>query len=137
MADGFGGALAAPIWTDFMTQARDGFCGDWAPPSTPWRGTAFTGPHSASKNSIPQNTPTYTTPAQIPGPYTNPQYFSAPPQTPPPAVVPTTKPPPKHNGGPPIGVSPPPPKHGNGGGNGRGNGGGGGGNGGGGGPPAH
>jgi penicillin-binding protein 1A len=133
MANGFGGSLAAPIWTDFMTQARDGFCGDWPAPSTPWRGTAFTGPHSASKNSIPQNTSSYTTPAQIPGPYTNPQYFSAPPQSPPPAVVPVPKPPPKHNGGPPTGGGTPPPKHGNGG----GHGGGGGGNGGGGGPPAH
>lgn len=124
MADGFGGALAAPIWTDFMSEARDGYCGDWAPPTTPWQGTAFTGPHSASKSSIPQSAGGTATPAQIPGPYTNPQYFSAPPQSAPPSGVPTTKPPPKQHSGPPTGG--PPPGHGNGGGNGNGHGGGGG-----------
>jgi penicillin-binding protein 1A len=127
MANGFGGSLAAPIWTDFMIQARDGYCGDWARPSIPWRGTAFTGPHSAPKNSPSQSTPTYTTPAQIPGPYTNPQYFSAPPQSPPPASGPGPKPPPKQHGGPPTGGGTPPPTHGHGGGNGGGHGGGGGG----------
>jgi penicillin-binding protein 1A len=124
MSDGFGGALAGPIWTDFMTSARDGFCGDWAPPSVPWHGVAFTGPHSAPKDSIPRST-TGTVPAQIPGPYTNPQYFSAPPQSPPPASVPPTKPAPRQHSGPPPGGTPP--GHGNGGGHGGGGGGGGGG----------
>lgn len=113
MADGFGGALAGPIWTDFMTSARDGYCGDWTPPSVPWQGTAFVGPHSASKTSIPQTTSTSA--AQIPGPYTNPQYFSAPPQSAPPTTTPATQPPPKHNSGPPTGGTPPG-THGNGGG---------------------
>jgi penicillin-binding protein 1A len=117
MADGFGGALAAPIWTDFMIQARDGFCGDWAPPSTPWQGTAFTGPHSA-----PKPAPQTTTTAQTPAPLTNP---SAPPPSAPPATGPGTKPQPKHHSGPPTGG--PAPTHGNGGGHGGGHGGGGGG----------
>ncbi|MGN6167287.1 MAG: transglycosylase domain-containing protein [Solirubrobacteraceae bacterium] len=115
IADGFGGALAGPIWTDFMIEARDGYCGDWAPPTTPWQGTAFTGPHSAPK---PQ--PTTTGPAQIPAPLTNPQSLSAPPQSTPPA----TKPQPKPHSGPPTGG--PAPTHGNGGGHGGGQGGGGG-----------
>jgi penicillin-binding protein 1A len=122
MANGFGGSLAAPIWTDFMSQARDGFCGGWAAPTTRWTGTAFTGPHSTSKNSVPQAPAVSTGSAQIPGSYTNPQYYSAPAQSPPPAVVPGT-PPPAPNAGPPSGGNAPP-AHGNGSGNGNGHGGG-------------
>jgi len=48
MPNGFGGALAAPIWHDFMSTASGGYCGDWTPPTTPFQGTAFVGPHSAS-----------------------------------------------------------------------------------------
>jgi penicillin-binding protein 1A len=51
MANGFGGALAAPIWHDFMSSASGGYCGDWSPPASQWQGTAFVGPHSASSNS--------------------------------------------------------------------------------------
>ncbi len=29
MPNGFGGALAAPIWHDFMESASNGYCGDW------------------------------------------------------------------------------------------------------------
>jgi penicillin-binding protein 1A len=43
---GFGGTVAAPIWHDYMDVASNGFCGDWTPPTTPWHGTAFVGPHS-------------------------------------------------------------------------------------------
>jgi penicillin-binding protein 1A len=43
---GFGGTVAAPIWHDYMDVASDGFCGDWSPPTTPWTGIAFVGPHS-------------------------------------------------------------------------------------------
>lgn len=104
MADGFGGALAAPIWTDFMTQARDGFCGNWAPPAVPWHGVAFVGPHSVSKH---QAAPAAggTGPAPIPGPYNNRKLFSPPPQPPPPV-----RPPPKKNGGPTLGGGHGPPK---------------------------
>jgi penicillin-binding protein 1A len=118
MSDGFGGTLAAPIWTDFMTQARGGFCGDWSPPTTPWSGTAFTGPHSAPKNSPPAN-PSGRGSSQVPGSYTNRQLFSSPPQKPPPAIVPGTKPKPKQQG-PPTGNNNPP--HTNGGGPGHGGG---------------
>jgi penicillin-binding protein 1A len=45
---GFGGTAAAPIWHDFMLSASNGYCGDWTPPSTPWTGTAFVGPHAGS-----------------------------------------------------------------------------------------
>jgi penicillin-binding protein 1A len=45
--NGFGGTLAAPIWQEYMRQASGGYCGNFPPPTTPWSGTAFTGPHSA------------------------------------------------------------------------------------------
>ena len=48
MSNGFGGVLAAPIWHDFMSSASGGYCGDWTPPATPFVGTAFLGPHSAT-----------------------------------------------------------------------------------------
>jgi penicillin-binding protein 1A len=48
MADGFGGALAAPIWHDYMQSASNGFCGDFPQPSTYWHGTAYFGPHSST-----------------------------------------------------------------------------------------
>ena len=47
MADGFGGALAGPIWKDYMESTSHGFCGDWTAPTVPFEGTAFTGPHSS------------------------------------------------------------------------------------------
>ena len=55
MANGFGGALAAPIWHDYMAQASNGFCGDFPQPTTYWTGTAFTGAHSAA-TAPPPNT---------------------------------------------------------------------------------
>ncbi len=45
--NGFGGTLAAPIWKAYMVGASNGYCGDFPPPTTPWSGTAFFGPHSA------------------------------------------------------------------------------------------
>ena len=43
LGPGFGGTLAAPIWHDYMSKASDGYCGDFAPPTHPWQGTAFFG----------------------------------------------------------------------------------------------
>jgi penicillin-binding protein 1A len=43
MADGFGGALAAPIWHDYMSSASNGYCGDFPQPSDPFHGTAYVG----------------------------------------------------------------------------------------------
>jgi penicillin-binding protein 1A len=85
MNNGFGGALAAPIWKQYMVAASDGYCGDFAPPTTPWTGVPFTGPHSASAPS--KNNPT-----GVPGsgkhggkngtgganPYNNPTLFAQP-----------------------------------------------------------
>ena len=48
MADGFGGALAAPIWHDFMQVASNGYCDDFTQPSQQWTGSAYFGPHSAT-----------------------------------------------------------------------------------------
>ena len=49
---GFGGPTAGPIWHDFMAKASQGYCGDWAPPTTPWSGVPFVGLHSGAK-SVP------------------------------------------------------------------------------------
>ncbi|MGA2926481.1 MAG: transglycosylase domain-containing protein [Solirubrobacteraceae bacterium] len=51
MSDGFGGTLAAPIWHDFMEQASDGYCGDWASPTVPFQGTAYFGARAVTGNS--------------------------------------------------------------------------------------
>ena len=40
MSDGFGGALAAPIWNEYMHDASSGYCGNWRPPTAPFQGTA-------------------------------------------------------------------------------------------------
>ncbi|HET8980610.1 MAG TPA: transglycosylase domain-containing protein [Solirubrobacteraceae bacterium] len=63
MINGFGGVLAAPIWHQYMQEASGGYCGDWAPPSTPFTGTAFFGPHAASgsASTIPGTGTTTTT----------------------------------------------------------------------------
>jgi hypothetical protein len=55
MANGFGGALAAPIWHDYMLAASSGFCGDFPQPTTPWTGTAFVGPHSGGRPNSSNN----------------------------------------------------------------------------------
>jgi penicillin-binding protein 1A len=55
MPDGFGGALAAPIWHDFMQQASNGFCGDFPQPSQQWKGNPYFGPHSSTGNSSTSN----------------------------------------------------------------------------------
>jgi len=57
MPNGFGGALAAPIWHDFMQVASDGYCGDFAQPTDPFSGTAFSGPHSAASGQTYGNPP--------------------------------------------------------------------------------
>jgi penicillin-binding protein 1A len=87
MSNGFGGALAAPIWHDFMASASGGYCGDWSPPSNPFQGTAFFGPHSASGNfpgsagSGASGTGTTT------NPYNNPSLYAQPPQGPAPGTA--------------------------------------------------
>ncbi len=84
MADGFGGALAAPIWHDFMERASQGYCGDFPQPTDPFVGTAFTGPHSSAKEPPPPSTQ----PGQTgPGAYNNSTLYAQPPKT---ATPPTT-----------------------------------------------
>jgi penicillin-binding protein 1A len=51
MADGFGGALAAPIWHDYTQAASGSYCGDFPTPAVSWHGTSFVGPHGSSRNS--------------------------------------------------------------------------------------
>jgi hypothetical protein len=87
MANGFGGALAAPIWHDFMSVASNGFCGDWGAPSNPFSGTAFSGPHSSAtypgsgSSSGPSSGPN--SGGGTSNQYNNPTLFAQPPQPPP------------------------------------------------------
>jgi penicillin-binding protein 1A len=87
MSNGFGGTLAAPIWHDYMRAASGSYCGNFPLPSTPFQGTAFTGPYSTAGGSstvpgkpgsggagIPTTTTTTTSP------YNNPTLFAQPPQ---------------------------------------------------------
>jgi penicillin-binding protein 1A len=76
MADGFGGALAGPIWKDYMETVAHGYCGDWAPPPVPFAGTAFTGPNSGSGPAVSTSGETSTVPTTgetTPTPTTTPQ----------------------------------------------------------------
>ena len=76
MADGFGGALAGPIWKDYMETTAHGYCGDWAAPPVPFEGTAFSGPHSSgggSSSSTPGVTTVPTTGVTTTTPTTTPQ----------------------------------------------------------------
>jgi penicillin-binding protein 1A len=51
MSDGFGGALAAPIWHDYMQSASGNYCGEFPTPTDPFHGTAFFGHFSVSGGS--------------------------------------------------------------------------------------
>ena len=55
MSNGFGGALAAPIWHDYMQAASSGYCGDFPPPTTPFQGTAYFGHYAVTggSNTLP------------------------------------------------------------------------------------
>jgi penicillin-binding protein 1A len=77
MSDGFGGALAAPIWHDYMSAASGGYCGDFPPPTVPFQGTPFFGHFAVSGGSttIPGATTASTTPSP-----SNPTPFAQPPQ---------------------------------------------------------
>jgi penicillin-binding protein 1A len=108
MPGGFGGALAAPIWHDYMAQASNGFCGDFPQPTTLWHGTAYFGPHSATGSAGTTNSGSGSGSGHGSGstnPYNNPTLYSQPPQ----AATPTT---PSGGGA----ASPPPPAAGHGGG---------------------
>ncbi len=115
MPDGFGGALAAPIWHDFMQSASSGYCGDWSPPAVPFQGTAFSGPHSASGRASQVSSGTSSTGTSGTGSFNNPTLYAQPPQSQPTGGTP----PAAGNGG---GASPV--GNGGGGGGGGGNGGG-------------
>jgi penicillin-binding protein 1A len=97
MSDGFGGALAAPIWNEYMHDASSGYCGDWTPPTEPFEGTAFFGPFavtgkpvsstpSSNSSAPPTSTTTGTTPTGGggvgggTGQFTNPTLSAQPPQ---------------------------------------------------------
>jgi penicillin-binding protein 1A len=85
LGPGFGGTLAAPIWRDYMTQASNGYCSDFTPPTVPWQGTAFIGKYATTGspatgfgngNGNGSGSTTGT------GQYTNPTLYSQPPQPP-------------------------------------------------------
>jgi penicillin-binding protein 1A len=114
MANGFGGALAAPIWNEYMHAASGGYCGDWRPPDVPFEGTAFFGPFATTGQPVtaPQSTntsssSTTTTPSGGTGvangtsttQYHNPTLYQHPPQS---GSGTNSTPPPAHN--PPSGT---------------------------------
>jgi penicillin-binding protein 1A len=116
MSDGFGGALAAPIWNEYMHDASSGYCGDWRPPDVPFEGTAFFGPFAVTGQpvtapSTATQSSTSTTPSGgggvAPGTtttqYHNPTLYAHPPQSgsgTTPAQTPTHTTPPAHGGTP-------------------------------------
>jgi penicillin-binding protein 1A len=120
MGDGFGGTLAAPIWRAYMESASNGYCGNFAQPTTPWTGTAFFGPHSASGpaskngrgNLSGTGSGTGTGGTAPSGPYNNPTLFAQPTTpsgsggTAPPTGGPGNGPPSQNGGGPPGHKSP-------------------------------
>ena len=62
MNNGFGGALAAPIWNQYMHDASSGYCGDWTPPQVPFEGKPFFGPFATTGQPVtPPTTSTGTT----------------------------------------------------------------------------
>ena len=83
MTNGYGGALAAPIWHDYMQAASGSYCGDFPQPTTPFVGTAYFGSRSVTAN--PRTTPGHgsgsggaaPTPTT---PYNNPTLYAQPPQ---------------------------------------------------------
>ncbi len=105
MDNGFGGTLAAPIWHDYMQSASNGYCGDWSQPSSPWQGTAFTGPHSVSgggngNGNFNQNgngnrngggNGNFNGGNGAASPYYNPQLYAQPPQGPPQTQAPAPR----------------------------------------------
>ncbi len=98
MSNGFGGALAAPIWNTYMKNASNGYCGDWRTPTQAFQGTSFFGPFAVTGRpttttpSAPSSktaTTTGTTPSGGTGigtgtsttPYKNPALYAHPPQS--------------------------------------------------------
>jgi penicillin-binding protein 1A len=82
MPNGFGGALAAPIWHDYMSQASNGFCGDFPQPTTYWSGTPYFGPHSATGKASTTGAGSRASGAGgSSNPYNNPTLFAHPPKT--------------------------------------------------------
>ncbi len=88
LGPGFGGTLAAPIWHDYMASASEGFCGDFAAPTTPFNGQPFFGRFSASGPNSSGNGngngngggATSAAGATTTNPYNNPGLFAHPPQ---------------------------------------------------------
>jgi penicillin-binding protein 1A len=80
MANGFGGTLAAPIWHDYMSAASSGYCGNFTPPTTPFSGTAYFGPHAATGSASTLPKTTHSGGQTSTNPYTNPSLFAQPPQ---------------------------------------------------------
>ncbi len=89
LGPGFGGTLAAPIWHDYMSQASQGFCGDFSQPTTPWTGTAFFGKYAATGGKNGRNgtgtgnsgnTGNTGNSGTATNPYNNPSLYAHPPQ---------------------------------------------------------
>jgi penicillin-binding protein 1A len=108
MSNGFGGALAAPIWNEYMHDASGGYCGDWSPPPVPFEGKPFFGPFATTGQPVAPS-PSTTTPSttgttpsggagvgngKSNGKYHNPTLYQHPPQS---GSGTNSTPPPAHN----------------------------------------
>ena len=97
MPNGFGGALAAPIWHDFMQSASNGYCSDFPQPNQPWSGTPYFGPHSATGSASASSSHSGNNGSgsgsgnsnggggTTTSPYNNPTLYAQPPQAPTPS----------------------------------------------------
>ncbi len=109
MSNGFGGALAAPIWNQYMHDSSNGYCGDWRPPDVPFVGKPFFGPFATTGQPVAPPTPTLTTSSSTSTTpsggsgistqtsttqYNNPTLYSHPPQS---GSGTSSTPPPAHN----------------------------------------
>jgi penicillin-binding protein 1A len=81
MSDGFGGALAAPIWHNYMQAASGSYCGEFPTPTDPFHGTPFFGHFSVTggSNTVTPGSGVVTGTGGTAA-TTNPTLFSAPPQ---------------------------------------------------------
>lgn len=115
----FGATIPAPIWNDFMLEAKGDFCGDWPEPKVPFQGSAFIGTYAGSYDDSSSSSDGYTTDdttddgtTTIPdtrttpddGANPDPDAYARPPQQPP-ASPPPPAPSPSEGGGaaPPTG----------------------------------
>jgi len=59
----FGGTYAAPIWRQFMSEARAGFCGDFPEPDEPAELSSLSSEQTARSGEVEEAVPELSAPA--------------------------------------------------------------------------